>query len=116
MKKKKNAVYECALWGCDNLSTTLHEIIFGSLYRQLCIDYSIQAPLCPECHNKAHGRGIALQSQQGHIQKKIKKYLVETFLKQNYNVIVRAFSTPVDHGYLETIERACRKRIEGSEI
>ena len=36
---------------------TLHEIWFGNGWRRLSIIYSLQIPLCPGCHDEAHGRG-----------------------------------------------------------
>ena len=47
------------LWscfGCGISTNVLHEVFFGTSKRIKSIRYDIQIPLCPKCHNAAHGR------------------------------------------------------------
>ncbi len=52
MKPNKNITYYCSL--CGAYTSTLHEIIYGSLFRQISIDYNVQLPLCQNCHHGVH--------------------------------------------------------------
>lgn len=52
MNFDKNKTYYC--FGCSDYTSTLHELVFGNLYRRLSIQYHIQVPLCVVCHHKWH--------------------------------------------------------------
>jgi len=47
-------LYNCAI--CSTHTTVLHEVVFGTLYRETCIKGKLQMPLCQVCHDIAHGR------------------------------------------------------------
>lgn len=39
---------------CGDLAAEIHEVIFGSLFRQISIEYNVQVPVCRNCHHMAH--------------------------------------------------------------
>lgn len=54
MKNDGNTMYQCCI--CGNHTTQLHEIVFGTLYRKISIQYNLQVPLCARHHDTAHGK------------------------------------------------------------
>lgn len=52
MKYNPSITYYC--FECGSFTSSLHELIFGNLYRQISIEYNIQVPLCVDCHHQYH--------------------------------------------------------------
>ncbi len=52
MINKHNATWTCAL--CKIYTNTLHEVFHGTAWRKKSIEYTLQVPICPDCHDYAH--------------------------------------------------------------
>ena len=91
MINKPEYNYLCA-W-CDGHTPTLHEIVYGSLYRQLSIDYSIQVPLCNKCHTMIH-HGAKVKKDE------MREYFL-TILGLSYHSIMLAYQIGGDRYWLE---------------
>jgi hypothetical protein len=91
MINKKEYIYLCA-W-CNGHTNVLHEVIFGSLYRKLSIDYSIQVPLCNNCHTLVH-RGIKAKKDE------MTTYFLD-ILGLDYHNTMQAYQVGQDRQHLE---------------
>jgi hypothetical protein len=128
MKNTKKLVYECA--ECRGAARVLHEIIFGNGNRQICIEYNIQAPLCPLCHGAAHDkwtphgnsplyrfrkadmktRKIVLDTQA------IARHLCETYLHVDYWSILSGVKSKMNRQNLIMVREDCERIIKNSII
>jgi len=128
MKNTKKLVYECA--ACRRGSRELHELIYGHGNRQVCIDYNIQAPLCPICHGAAHdkwtphGNSPLYRFRKADMKCRkivmdthaIARYLCEEYLKQDYWQILAAVKSKMNRHHLIMIREECEKIIKNSII
>jgi hypothetical protein len=100
--KSPRTVWACLT--CGVACNVLHEVVFGSLNRQISVDNSIQVPLCTTCHARAHSE---------------KRKYQETYLKWlglDYWTTTRAFNDPKLREYLEMNREDCEKKIKSLEI
>ena len=94
----------------------LHEIFPGSFRRGLCVEYNIQAPLCVDCHNSAHGRSGGDSVLRVESQLSIRHMLCEDFLKINYqktktDILFVGTKRP----YLDKIKNKCLRKLKKYE-
>jgi hypothetical protein len=101
--------YSCCV--CENQTTTLHELYFGKHYRPLCIEYSIQVPICYLCHASAHDKPIrnALPFDR-YGQKKCREVFGE-ILDIDLDLVFQALQPRADRKYLEEIQQRCENVI-----
>ncbi len=100
--KSPRTVWACVT--CDTPTQTLHEVCHGHGNRQIAIEFSVQVPLCPACHVRAHSE---------------KRKYQESYLKWlglDYWTTIRAFHDIKLRGYLEMNREDCEKKIKSLEI
>jgi hypothetical protein len=107
MENNHKTTWLCAV--CGTPTQTLHECFFGRGNRNICIDYNLQVPLCPEHHDMAHGKRVSVKSQD-----QWKRYFCELldimFIKAQFGVMSRH-----ERGYLEEVKDKCLEYLKGRE-
>ena len=107
---KPRKIYYCQQ--CNIPTQTLHEVCFGNSNRKIAIEYSIQVPVCNDCHKKAHGTDK--RPEKGYKEKWQKTFL--DWLGMDMYVTIRAFNNYRLRGYLEINKEACEEKIRSLEI
>ena len=119
MINKHDKVWKCCI--CNKHTSTLHEVFFGRGNRDICINHNLQVPLCPECHDNAHGKGASSITQDEYKYKfsailGIDKEYAEREVKmvEMYGLNDRYYDMG-DRCYLRFVEDRCRKAIDRFE-
>lgn len=99
---KPRTIWECAL--CEAACNVLHEICFGTGNRKIAVEYSVQAPICPNCHILCHKHKEEYQEK------------LFDWLGLDMYVTIRAFNNYRLRGYLEINKEHCENRIKGQEL
>jgi len=115
MINKGLTMYNCCI--CGNETTQLHEVIFGSANRKICVDYNLQVPLCATHHDTAHGKKhkpvnceYDCMSQSQCYTTFCEKLGIDPFKT------FRAVKNKTERCYLDTISGSCLNIIKGYEI
>ena len=105
MKKNKNISYYCQ-GECEETTTnTLHEVIYGSCNRKLCIKYNLQIPLCLKCHEKVHREMPKIVS--------MKLFCLKLGIDYDKT---RLSVNKLDYKYLEGIADQCKDKLKGWQV
>ena len=111
--KNKRHIFKCL--GCEDPTTTLHEIFFGTHGKQICIEYNLQVPLCPLCHLVPHGKyTIDAHSKKPkffHYNQSDALYYFCSFLQINYYSAKQAVDSKRNRGYIIEMKDHCLQRI-----
>ena len=124
MINKHKTMYSCPI--CGRQTATLHELFPGWSGRKICIEYSIQIPLCNICHATSHTRDLA----QGHSplmslrenrggRLELSKKLIQAELCKHLEIDRDKTSLAVntnDTEYLEKINGKCEAMIKTFEL
>ena len=102
---KKGKLYRCHK--CGRHTGCLHELLPGNLWRQKCIDFHLQLPLCNTIDRGCHDE----------VQKNPKKYIPEllSLFGLTKSKIMRSFRQR-NWNYLESIKENNKKIIEQYEV
>jgi len=113
MKPNGKIIWRCAV--CGTPVNNLHEIFFGSSFRKVSVEFNIQAPLDPRCHNTAHGKkdGKNLNPIDNMSQEEIKMYLCSK-AEVNYGELLLALNNN-DRVYLEGVSVKFKKFLKSLE-
>jgi len=113
--------YKCI--ACDKFHSittpteTLHEIVFGHGNRQVCIDNSIQVPLCQRCHAIAHGRKDGQVHSEYDCMSQIQCYMFFCdYLEISYDCTQRGVRTIQYRHLLSNIKPICVDKLKELEI
>jgi hypothetical protein len=98
-------IWACAR--CGKHTQTLHEIIYGHGNRDICISYSIQAPLCIDCHNLVH-------TNKDKYTKELLNWL--GFFGDEVHEIIRAVLVKRYRKKLEDVFEMCEMKINSREM
>jgi hypothetical protein len=109
-------VYKCP--ECQRLTSTKHEIFFGTSARKISIKYSLQVPLCLVCHTVAHTREL-LNGYSPLLECRTKdglnKVMIQKRLCGHLGIDRDKVSLAVntnDYDYLEKIKPVCEGAID----
>ena len=114
MVNKGLTMYHCCICGSD--TTQLHEIIFGSANRKICIEYNLQVPLCSKHHDISHGKKhIPVNCEYDCMsQSQCYTHFCDILRIDPFKTF-REVKNKSERHYLDTISESCSNIIRGFE-
>jgi hypothetical protein len=111
MKNNHKKIWHCVM--CGQHTTTLHEVHFGTAGREVCVQYSIQTPVCPLCHLEAHGN-ITVRKPR-YSQEEFKRIFCEK-LGISYEDSKLGVETQEHRHLLAPMKKRCEEMLESWEV